>query len=395
MANLSRRPDYSTPTQLQELGVAANLGTVMLERGWMSYKDQESKKFLLRVAWILPASKAIPRPGDPAKRKDGASQLLMGMMLGQDRSTTNRDLRLFCGEDAEIAAFFNKWRPGIGCVNRYSVRKQKDEPEPSKEQVFKAHDAKALARRYGHEHFDAEMVGVSGAGRVALWTYDENIPKPNRCICRKGQMKLNFSSDCMKCGGKGYTLDPEKKIGANARTVLSTLQLKGIVSFGSLDITSSDLGKLCGLCENTVAEALDEWEDLKVLQIVPGKVTRDRAGAVVDRDPQRIIWLPGLLLDHDMIQRERERFATHLADTRERAKLNGWATVGVHLDRIAALHHELLRRWFMSRHSLGAFWNAMRKLIYREGIPCSYQGRRDHRDQPDYRALLFPVHLKE
>jgi hypothetical protein len=395
MANLSRRPDYNTPTQLQELGVTANLGTVMLERGWLSYKDQETKNFLLRVAWILPASKAIPRPGDPAKRTDGASQLLMGMMLGQDRSTTNRDLRLFCGEDALIASFFNKWRPGIGCVNHYSVRKKKDETEPSKEQVFKAHDPAALARRYGHELFDAGMEGVSGAGRVALWTYDENIPKPIRCGCRKGQMKFNFSSNCMKCGGKGCTMDPKKKMGANARTVLSTLQLKGIVNFGYLDITSPNLGKLCGLCENTVAEALDEWEDLKVLQIVPGKVTRDRTGAVVDRAPQRIMWLPGLLLDHDIIKRERERFSVHLADTRERAKLNGWALAGVHLDRIAALHNELLRRWFMSRHSLGAFWNAMRTLIYREGIPCGRSRERDHRGQPDYRALLFPVHLRE
>jgi hypothetical protein len=115
----------------------------------------------------------------------------------------------------------------------------------------------------------------------------------------------------------------------------SPLGLKGIVSFGYLDITSPDLGKLCGLSENTVAEALDEWEDLKVLQIVPGKVTRDRTGAVVDRAPQRIMWLPGLLLDHDIIKRERERFAVHLADTRQRAKLNGWAMAGIHLDRIA------------------------------------------------------------
>jgi hypothetical protein len=388
---MARSPHYSTPTQLQQHGVASNLGTVMLERGWMSYSDQETKKFLLRVAWVLPASKAIPRPGENPKRTNGASQELMGMMLGQDRSTMNRDIQLFCGEDAQIAAFFHKWRPGIGCVNRYSVHTKKDQPAPTKETVFKMHDPQTLAMRYGTEHFDAGMKGASGSGPVALWTYDENIPKPIRCGCRKGQMKFNFSSNCMKCGGKGFTLDPDRKMGANPRTLLSVLQLKGIANFGYLDYTSRDLGKLCGMSENTVAEALDEWEDLKVLQIVPGKVTWDRAGAVVHRNPQRIIWLPGMLLDHAIVERERQRFATHLADTRERAKLNGWAMAGVHLDRIAALHNELLRRWILSRHSLGAFWNAMRKLMYQEGLPCGRRTLHMH----DYREYLFPVHLRE
>jgi hypothetical protein len=394
MANLSR-PNYNTPTQLQERGVADNVGTVMLERGWWSYLDQESKKYLLRLAYVMPASKAIPRPGDPDKRSEGASQQLMGDMLGEDRSTMNRDIQLFCGPDALIAEFFNKWRPGIGCVNHYSNIKLKGEQPPAKEEVLKTHDPDELARRFGTDRFNPAMDGASGAGRVALWTFDENIPLPIRCGCRKGQMKFNFSSNCMKCGGKGYTLDPERKMGANARVVLIVLQLKGIVEFGKLDMTCQEIGDLCGMCVNTVAEILDQWEDLKVLQIVPGKVTCDRTGAVVHREPQRVIWLPGLLLDHDILERERQRFASHLAHTRELAKLNGWAMAGRHLDRIAALHQELLRRWFMSRHSLGAFWNAMRKLIWREGIPCGRSRGRDHRGEQDYRALLFPVHLRE
>lgn len=392
MANpQERRPDYNTPTQLQERGVRANLGTVMLERGWWSFKDMEAKKYLLRLAYILPASKAIPRPGDPEKRSEGASQALMGWMLGQDRSTTNRDVALFCGEEAEIANFFNKQRPGIGVVNRYSIRKKENEAELPKNKIYLRHDPEHLAARYGENFFDAAMEGASGAGPVALWTYDENVPRPVRCVCRKGQMKFNFSSDCMKCGGKGYTLDPKRKMSANSRTVLSTLQLKGIVKFGYLDITCEKLGQLCGMCENAVSDALDDWEDLKILQIIPGKVYYDRTGAVIDRDPQRIMWLPGMLLDHDMIARERQRFAMHLADTRERARLNGWAAAGIHLDRIAALHNELLRRWLMSRHSLGAFWNAMRTLIYREGLPCGRRTLHEH----DYRAYLFPFHLKD
>jgi hypothetical protein len=254
MANLARRPDYNTPTQLAMLGVAANQGTVMLERGWWSWKDPESKKFLLRLQYVMPAAKAIPRPGDAVKRTDGASQLLMGNMLGEDRSTMNRDVQLFSGEEAQIAFLLNKWRPAIGCVNRYSRRTAEQEPELTQENALKSNDPAELARRYGEDLFDATMNGASGAGRVALWTFDENMPRPLRCVCRKGQMKFNFSSNCMKCGGKGFTLDPERKMGANPRVLLATLQLKGIVSFGKLDITCAALGELAGMCENTVAE---------------------------------------------------------------------------------------------------------------------------------------------
>jgi hypothetical protein len=384
---------YATPTQLLEYGVAANAGTVMLERGWISCKDQETKNYLLRVKWGLDASKALPRPGDQPKWNNAASQLLIGMMLGQDRSTTNRNLRMFCGEDAKVAYLFHKWRPGIGCVNRYRVREKPGTAPANKKTVFKMHDPERLAELYGHEHFDAEMEGASGAGPVALWTYDENIPRPLRCVCRKGQMKLNFSSRCMKCGGKGFTLDPRRKMGPNPRTVLSVLQLKGIAKFGVLEITSAKLGELAGLCENTVADALDQCEDLKILQIVPGRVLRDRAGAVVGRLPQRIIWLPGLLMDHAILERERARFAMHLAETRERALLNGWACAGVHLARIAALHQEQLSRWLLSRHSLGAFWNAMRKLIHVEKLTPDALNQRTKRWE-SYADYLFPLHLE-
>jgi hypothetical protein len=393
MSNPSRRPDYNTPTQLHAEGVAANQGTVMLERGWWSYRDQESKKFLLRLQYVMPAAKAIPRPGDAIKRTDGASQLLMGNMLGEDRSTMNRDVQLFSGEEAQIAFLLNKWRPGIGCVNRYSRRTAEQEPEQTKENALKSNDPAELARRYGEDLFDARMNGASGAGRVALWTFDENMPRPLRCVCRKGQMKFNFSSNCMKCGGKGYTLDPERKMGANARVLLIVLQLKGIVSFGYLDMTCAAIGELAGMHEDTVAECLDAWEDLKVLQIIPRKVTYDRAGAVVHREPQRIIWLPGLLLDDNIVRSETERFAVALARTLELAKLNGWSNGEIHLARIAALHTELLRRWFMSRHSLGAFWNAMRKLIEDEQLTPNSFNRRTKRWE-DYRSYLFPVHLE-
>lgn len=403
MANI-HRPDYNTPTQLQEKGVGTNLGTVMLERGWHSWKDKESKKFLLRVAWVLPAAKAIPRPGDKAKIHEGASQLLLGDMLGEHRSTMNRDLALFSGKDALILQLYNKQRLAVGCVNRYSQHKAKAEPAPSQENALKLNDPAELARRYGEEYFDSAIKGVSGSGKVALWTFDENIPLPIRCGCRKGQMKLNFSSNCMKCGGKGYTLDPERKMGANARILLAALQLKGIVGIlqedGSysppyIDMSCAEIGDLCGMCVNTVSKGLDEWEDHKVLQIVPGKVFYDRAGAVVFRYTQRIIWLPGLLLDSEMVSRERERFGALMAQTIERANLNGWPGATTYLSRIAALHNELLNRWYMSRHSLGAFWNAMRKLIYREGIPCGYRTRAGVGWEHDYRAYLFPVHLRE
>lgn len=340
----------------------------------MSYADTETKKFLLRVAWVLPASKAIGRSGDSGKWKDAASQLRMGDMLGQDRSTTNRNLRMFCGENATIAQFFKKWRPGIGCVNNYSHVRPEDEMD--KRKVLKTLDPEKLAEKFGADRFDAGAEGCSGSGPVALWTFDKNLPEPIRCGCRLGQMKFNFNSRCLKCGGKGHTFDPGRKMGPNPRTLLTVLQLKGIAHFGYLEMTCAALGRLSGLCENTVATCLDQWEDLKVLQIVPGRVVYEPGtNAVKFRYPQRIIWLPGQLLDHDIVARERLRFE-------EAAKLvflNFGLTPSLAIAR--QRHAELLAMWQLSRHSLGSLWSYLRTwLIRRENC---------EREQVD---MLFPLH---
>lgn len=374
-----------TPSQLVEHGVYQNLGTAKLPRGLMSYRDRATKKYFLRVGWILQASKALPRMGDPDKwRRESASQQLMGDMLGQDRSTTNRDIALFAGEDAIVYQFFNKWRPGIGVANKYSERSL---PLQEDKKPLCRLDPKKLADCYGEAYFNSTQEGCNGSGDVEMWTYAPEIPKPIRCGCRLGQMKLNFSSTCGKCGGKGFRLHDKKKLGANPRIILTALQLKGIKLRGYLDMTCEDLGQLTGLSVNCVAECLDQWEDLKILQIVPGEVLYDDAGKPYFRYPQRILWLPGVLLDQQMIERERARFSAHMAACQQKAQINGWANARVHLDRIRLLHTELLRRWAMTRHTLGSFWNAMRTLIYREGMPC---GRRTFHGH-DLRDELFPV----
>jgi hypothetical protein len=392
--------------------VAANLGKVLLESGWMSAIDQEiqdaamdegvqfSKAILLCTVWGLTAAKAIPRPGEKPNRHNAASQLKLGAMWGLDRSTMNRYLRKFCGEDATVIQFFNKAKGGVGCVNRYT---EKDPPpKPSDKERLKQHDPERLAAKFGKRFFDPNPTyklgaieideRLHGSGEVFLFTYSETLPKTVRCTCRKGQMKFNFKGcgdttkgayRCLKCGGKGYTIpDLNEKMGPSARLVLTVLQLKGIAKWGFLEMSNTRIGKLCGLSENTVATALDEWENLKVLQIVPGKIHYEdfldpKTGrpAVKFREPQRIIWLPGQLLDHDVAENERRRFQ----EAAETVFLTFGLTPSLQIAR--QRHAELLEMWQLSRHSVGSLWSYLRKyLITREA--CD-------RGQID---MLFPLH---
>lgn len=511
------------PAQLAMQGVTAS-GSCMLARGFMAARE-DIRSSLLEIAWGLTAAKSVARPGDPVNWKDSNSQLLLGAMWGEDRSTMNRHLAQFsatvCGRcygrgkvlpgdrgkgeenadsvlvsqessaspvdardragiqlrgleaqgsgdsvhhssatenagsgsdadsqngrgaepelitcpkcngagvrDAEIFELLHKWRPAIGCVNNYEFVRASDEATAENVSTRNGKDAGTKSgkkEKKDHplndynpvklaeiwpEFFDKDAEGLNGCFEAELWILDPNIRKTIRCGCRKGQMKFVYPgvNNCLKCGGNGFTLHPTDKMGASARKVLLALRSKGLASYfkdretgamvfrGYLEKTCAEIGEMCGLSVNTVADALDQWEDHKVLQIVPGKVIYEdfndpKTGlpAIKCRLPQRIIWLPGLLLDPAMMQREKQRFGAHLIATREKALLNGWACAGIHLDRIQKLHNELLRRWCMSRHSLGAFWRAMRLVIYREGIPSGQL-----KGEPDYRNELFPINL--
>ncbi len=392
--NPTRKPkvvSFEVPTQLREFGVTLS-GAFMAPRGPMSWKDRKTKAEQLSTWWTLIAAKALPRPGDPAKEHDAASQLYLGFMQGLDRSTTNRHLRKFAGKDAKVAHLFNKKRGGVGCVNRYTNRFV---ASTDKKTNLLDMDPEKLAKLFGENLFDAGAKGCSGSGQVALWTHDGNVPKTFRCICKRGQMKFYADRACLKCGGKGYsTTDPETgksgdKMGANPRVILNMLQLKGIAEWGYLDITCKAIGELTGLCENTVAAGLDEWENLKILQIVPGKVYYEKyidpktgRQMEISRDPQRIIWLPGQLMDHDVMLRELDRFQE--AVDRARLKFGSTHTLAIAQQR----HAELLKFWLLSRHSVGSLWTYLYTWLRRkENIVFTIEGA-----EQEQISMLFPLH---
>jgi hypothetical protein len=67
---VTRRPDYNTPTQLHALGVAANQGTVMLERGiatFLALKDVLRTKLPAEEwnLWVFPLRLLYVSPADP------------------------------------------------------------------------------------------------------------------------------------------------------------------------------------------------------------------------------------------------------------------------------------------------------------------------------------------
>lgn len=405
---------HKTPTQLQhEFKLPAYMGSVMLPRGWMSCKDQAILTELLETQWGLMVSKSVPRPGDPPKVQDANSQYELGLQWGQDRSTTNRHLQKFCFDtcaecqgkgkvrsdssgmmescatcdgkgviDADVLNLVRKYRPGIGVVNHYHdlVQAGNGANVPRADALLQWNPAR-LAEQFGEEFFDGSAEGLDGCGEVPMFIFSPNILEPIRCTCRLGQMTMNFKG-CLKCGRKGYTFDLNRRMRRNPRLVLAVLILKGLRSLPYLEMTSEAIGKLCGLCENTVAACLDQWEDLKVLQIAPGQVyygdtidPKTGKPAVKFRKPQRIIWLPGLLLDHDVRERERKRFD----EAAEVVFLSFGLTPSLRIAR--QRHEELLTMWHLTRHSVGSLWSYLHRwLVRKEGC--------DRREVD----LLFPLH---
>jgi hypothetical protein len=376
---------FEVPTQLREYGVKLS-GAFMAPRGPMSWKDRKTKAEQLLSWWTLIAAKALPRPGDPVKDNDAASQLYLGFIQGLDRSTINRRLRKFAGKDAKVAHLFNKKRGGVGCVNRYTHRFV---PSTDKHTRLLDMDPENLAAIFGADLFDAGAgEGYRGSGPVARWTHDGNVPKTIRCVCKLGQMKFYADRGCLKCGGKGYTTNDDK-MGDSPRLILDVLQLKGIAEWGHLDMTCKAIGELTGLCENTVAAGLDEWENLKILQIVPGKVYYEeyidpKTGKQMEirRDPQRIIFLPGQLMDHDVQHRELQRFQEALE--RARRKFGSTQVLAIAQQR----HAQLLQMWLLSRHSVGSLWTYLYTWLRRkENIVFTVEGA-----EQEQISMLFPLH---
>jgi len=267
--------------------------------------------------------------------------------------------RKFHRQVRRLATFFNK-SAGFGQAHLYSLHmKQELKPQIEKKGEDKTRNARLLAQAFGDQWFDAESRGVNNFKSVDGWIWHPLLLDVDKCECQAGQMGLPLavSTNCSKCKGTGMIVY-NHPLADYARVLLTFLILKGLRQYGSVEITQETIAEALGMDVNTVAKYEDKLEALMIIRCVAGAVTRDAAGAVVDRKPHKIIWLPDRLLDEDIAQREWQRFQalrSKLADTQ-----------GFRLAE--SLHVALLKAWRGKEHSLGAFWNELRRQFAAVGL---------------------------
>jgi len=399
----------STPHHLRRFGIPEHTATRKVSRAWLAFCNPGKRKEFLSVAWAMEMAGAIEQYGAPAKEVERRSQKLMASMLGIDVSTFNRRLGQFSEPDGRwdderrrrhstlmkaaastgsptepenkpalkemeslrpvprklhrrvrrLATFFNK-TAGFGQAHMYSLRMPQElKPRIEKKGDHKTKDAALLAQAFGTSWFDPDRRGVNGFKGIDGWVWDPHLPDVDKCECQSGQMGLPLaaSQKCGKCNGRGMIVY-DHPLPDYGRVLLTFLLLKGLAQYGSVEITQEAIAEALGMDVNTVAKYEDKLEALMIVRCVAGAVTRDASGAVVDRKPHKIIWLPDRMLDEDIAQREWQRFQA----------LRNKISDPVAWQRAEGLHVALLKDWRGKEHVLGAFWNELRRQFAAAGL---------------------------
>jgi hypothetical protein len=250
--------------------------------------------------------------------------------------------------------------------------------------------ARLLAERYGEDVFNPSAQ-VNGFKVIRSDLWHKTLPDPVDCECQDGQGKLAFQQECPRCGGQGWhwreasKLEKERGLSYGAlpeypRLVGSVYIMQGIEDEiseirddrgqivrhhqppGVLQMRQRDRARLAGMDEDTLRKCDLKLERLGYIRIAPGdKEYWPGTRKVKSSEPDKILWMPGRLLDHEICVQEMERFV------RARQALHGhpW------LARAEALHLALLKEWEGKPHSLAAFWNELRRRFAHHGVEKS------------------------
>lgn len=404
----------TTPYHLRRYGIPEHTGTRKIWRAFLSFRNREKRKEFLSVAWCMQMAGALEEYGASAKEIERRSQRLMASMLGIDISTFNRRLAQFSAPDGRwdedrrrrhagkmkevralqilagrssltdepaqeqreepsslapvpakcrkqvrrLVTLFNK-NAGFGQAQLYTLHMPQSLKPAMEKKDSKTKDAEMLARAFGAEWFDPERAGVNGFKPVPAWIWHPSLPDAEKCECQAGQMGLPIaaSQKCSKCDGRSFRITGNS-MPDYGRVLLTFLLLKGLEQYGSVEITQDEIAQALGMDVNTVAKYEDKLEALMIIRCIAGAVTRDQSGAVVDRKPHKIVWLPDRLLDEDIAQREYSRFQALRDRVGDREAYK----------RAEALHVALLKAWRGREHTLKAFWNELRRQFVAQGL---------------------------
>lgn len=418
----------STPFHLRQLGVPENAGPAKaVPRAIHAYRrERGNKKEVLSLYYSMVLAGSLPEYGASQNwtRGDITQEIIAGMNGVRRETITHRLGRCSAGRKT--------WEPGRRERRSKQARERAaarglrihNRPlralEAAKGVIFtitprfgrtnlvdgpggasggkKTRVAELLATRYGDQLFDPQA-RANGFKEIPAWLWHKALPDPVECECQLGQAQLAFQTVCSKCDGQGWHFREPSKLERDrglqhgslpdyARLLASWYLMLGIEEeipelrtpggdvkrkrspAGMLQIRQSDKAAALGMDEDTVRKMDWKLEKLLIVKIVPGE-KEYYAGTrkVKSSEPDKTLWMPTRLLDREICVAERERFM------RAKEKVN--EVQGAHPDR---LHLELLREWEGKPHSLGAFWNELRRRYAHHGVP------------KDIRDALLPVY---
>ena len=232
--------------------------------------------------------------------------------------------------------------------------------------------ARDAAEKYGTKNFDS-TAHVNGFKRIDAVIWHPTLPDVVPCECKMGQARLPFQGECPTCGGKGKVF--KGSLPDFGRNFLTLLQMWGIEDeipelrdnddkivrkhkpAGMLQIPQWKMAQRMGCDEDTLRKYQRKAEALLFIKVVDG----DKYGAcpscaggpvlakakvcpschaniagkvrITSSDPDKIIWMPGRLMEHEMCLAERQRFLEAKAKLADQSA--AWKADQVHLELIS------------------------------------------------------------
>jgi hypothetical protein len=180
-----------------------------------------------------------------------------------------------------------------------------------------------------------------------------------------------------------WIFDPKTPGNANQKNVLIYLATRGLFQLdgqghckGELELAQGEIARGLGLCKSTVFKALRFYSDqtwiedgvehhgVGLLRIVEQPGEFDSQGNW-HQPPNKIIYLPGRVLDQEQCAAEVDRL---LAAGQSLRGSSWW-------NQILEVHTAALKEWQGTERTLATFWKECRRRMHERGIPGNLIGQ--------------------
>lgn len=332
-----------------------------------AYGDRRTKARFLATTISLIMSGALPEEGQRRNWSRSVTQDELADMCGIARETFTRRLSEFANPDESwtVERRLDARESAIELHRRRGHRLH-EKMRPARVTI-----ATLVRRRRRFMRPNAYTPAVpAGSGKnPANWHW----PKLHELLAESSTGDVfQDPGQSFKVGGHKripmWVWDKRLPLSSTARLVLSYYFFCGLLDrrngkiYGLVQPLQRTVAKALGLSLRSVYNANCELASPRVALIrVAHSKPIIRPDGSFCRGPQKILYLPTRQLSDDEAKAEQERLRRALDGVRATAA--PWM-----VSRLKELHEELLKAWTGAEHSLGAFWNEVRRRSLADGI---------------------------